>query len=353
MTQRTDLETPPDVQAPLAERARPPATLDLPPARLGLRWRPLTEADVPELHPLLTAIEEADGAPFRTDVDEVAEKFQGAWKDVPRDTLGGVDTDGRLRAWACVEVRPGDAHTVRAFLEGGVHPQWRGRGVGRALLAWQEGRGRQKLAASGKDLPARLVLFVEDDAVATRRLAGAAGFTARRHYRCMRRDLAGPLPQVPPLEGLRIVPWSPDLDDAVRLAHNDAFRDHWGSEPATPESWTGGRSKFAPAWSSLALDDSGDRPVVAGYALSNRYEQDWAVQGFTSGYTATLGVRRAYRRRGVAPALLAASMAAFRADGMQYAELDVDSENPTGALGLYTRLGYEVVHGSAMYSVEL
>jgi ribosomal protein S18 acetylase RimI-like enzyme len=55
----------------------------------------------------------------------------------------------------------------------------------------------------------------------------------------------------------------------------------------------------------------------------------------------------------VAPALLAASMGAFRADGMQYAELDVDSENPSGALGLYTRLGYEVVHGSAMYSIEL
>jgi mycothiol synthase len=139
----------------------------------------------------------------------------------------------------------------------------------------------------------------------------------------------------------------------VRQAHNDAFRDHWGSEPATPESWAGGRSKFAPGWSFLALDESGDRPVVAGYALSSRFEQDWAVHGYTSGYTGTLGVRRAYRRRGVAPALLAASMAAFRDDGMQYAELDVDSENPSGALGLYSRLGYEVVHGSAMYSIEL
>ena len=87
--------------------------------------------------------------------------------------------------------------------------------------------------------------------------------------------------------------------------------------------------------------------------MSGRYEQDWAVLGYTTGYTDTLGVRRAYRGRRLAPALLAASMAAFRADGMQYADLDVDTENPSGAHSLYARLGYEVTHGSAMYSIEL
>jgi mycothiol synthase len=347
------LDDEPGVLPPIADRVRAPARLALPPAALGLTWRPLTDADVPSLHVLLAAIEEADDAPFRTDVDEVAESLRGGWKDVPRDTLGGVDADGRLVAWASVEVRPGDTRTVRAFLEGGVHPQWRGRGVGRAVLAWQEGRGRQKLAESGKAAPARLVAYVEDGAVGTQRLVRAAGFEPRRWYRGMRRDLAQPLPDIPPLDGLRVVPWSPDLDEEVRQAHNDAFRDHWGSEPATAESWAGGRSKFAPAWSFLVLDETGDRPVVAGYALSSRFEQDWAVHGYTGGYTSTLGVRRAYRRRGVAPALLVASMAAFRDDGMQYAELDVDSENPSGALGLYTRLGYEVIHGSAMYSIEL
>lgn len=339
--------------APIAVRAGAPAALTVPSPSLGLRWRALERSDAGDLHTLIAAIEDADGPPYRTDPEEVAEKFDGAWKDMARDSLGGVDADGVLRAYGTVETRPGDTTTVRAFLEGGVHPELRGRAIGRELLAWQVGRGRQRLAASGKELPARLATFVDDGATSTQQLLTAAGFGPRRYYRAMRRDLAMPLPQVQLDPGLRIAPWSPDLDEHVRLAHNDAFRDHWGSEPATAESWTTGRSKFAPPWSFAVLDETAEQTLVAGYAMSSRYEHDWAMLGYTAGYTETLGVRRAYRRRGLAPALLAASMTAFRADGMQYAELDVDTENPSGAHGLYARLGYEVTHGLALYSVEL
>jgi ribosomal protein S18 acetylase RimI-like enzyme len=352
MTHSTTTATSPAL-APLAERVQAPDTLPIPSDGLGLRWRPLEPADAPALHVLVSAMEEADQPPYRTDPEEVAEKFDGDWRSPALDSLGGFDTDGVLRAYGFADVRPGDTTTVRAFLEGGVHPDRRGRGIGRELLAWQTARGRQKLVESGKEVPARLAVFVEDHATAHQRLLTAAGFAPRRYFRAMRRDLAVPLPVVELDPGLRVVPWSPELDDATRLAHNDAFRDHWGSEPQTPESWTAGRSKFAPGWSFLALDESGDEPVVAGYALSGRYEHDWAALGYTTGYTDTLGVRRAYRGRRLAPALLAASMAAFRADGIEYAELDVDTENPSGAHGLYARLGYEVTHGSAMYTIEL
>jgi ribosomal protein S18 acetylase RimI-like enzyme len=77
------------------------------------------------------------------------------------------------------------------------------------------------------------------------------------------------------------------------------------------------------------------------------------VAGRTSGYTDLLGVRRAWRGRGLAVALLAAATAAFRADGMQDAALDVDTANPSGAHGLYAALGYRATHGSATYALEL
>ena len=347
----------PSSLAPLAHRVRAPETAPVPPATLGLRWRPLERADAAAWHGLVAAIEDADQPPYRTDLDEVEERFDAAWRDWPQDSLVGVDAEGNLRAYGTVEVRPGDATALRAFLDGGVHPEVRGRGIGRAVLAWQDARGRQKLAASGKELPARLAAFCDDGAPGTERLLRAGGFEPRRYYRSMRRDLAAPLPVVELGPGLRLAPWSPELDEQVRLAHNDAFRYHGGSQPATRESWGSNRAKFAPSWSFVVVDDAAadapDGTVVAGYALSDRYEQDWAVAGYTSGYTATLGVRRAYRGRRLAPALLAASMAAFRDDGMQYAELDVDTENPSGAHGLYARLGYEVTHGSALYSIEL
>jgi ribosomal protein S18 acetylase RimI-like enzyme len=94
-------------------------------------------------------------------------------------------------------------------------------------------------------------------------------------------------------------------------------------------------------------------PLVAGYELAARYTEDFAVRGYSFGYTDILGARRAYRGRRIALAALAAGMRAFAADGMQYAALDVDTANPSGAHGLYASLGYVKTTGSRMFSIEL
>jgi len=258
-----------------------------------------------------------------------------------------------LRAYGCLEARPGDETTQRVFVMGGVHPLSRGAGVGRALVAWMTRRAKDILEESDKDVPGRIAAYLEDTSPSHWHLYEAAGYQANRFYSNLRRDLREPV-RHPELDGgLRIVPWSEELDDAVRLAHNDAFRDHWGSEPATPESWAQGRSMFAPGWSFVALDDSAGTPDVAAYLLSGRYEQDWPVAGYSSGYIETLGVRRQYRGRKLAVALLGAAMEAYKASGMEYAELDVDTDNPSGAFGLYSTLGFTKAQGSRMYSIEI
>ena len=55
-------------------------------------------------------------------------------------------------------------------------------------------------------------------------------------------------------------------------------------------------------------------------------------------------MRREFRGRGIAQALLADAMRRFAAAGMEVASLDVDSENPTGALALYVKMGYAAVN---------
>jgi mycothiol synthase len=367
--------------APIAERAAAPATLTLPTAG-GLTWRAATREDAPAWLALRNRIAPADAQPYVETLEEIEELFDAAWRDMAADSLLGFSTDpaddGALVAWAQVDCLPGDVSLVRAFCWGGVHPDRRGEGIGRELFAWETGRARQLLAASGKDVPARIATFVDDDAPVTKhRLYERAGFGVRRYYSDLARPLTGPdatpVPEVELSGSLRLVPWSTDLDEATRLAHNDAFRDHWGSQPQTREQWAQ-RAGFAPEWSFLVTDEAPDvdallaspdtdadtaaalragEPLVVGYQLAARYTEDFPVRGYSFGYTDILGARRAYRGRKVALAALAESMRAFAAEGMQYAALDVDTANPSGAHGLYASLGYVKTSGSRMYSIEL
>ena len=78
--------------------------------------------------------------------------------------------------------------------------------------------------------------------------------------------------------------------------------------------------------------------------LCAAYPQDWETVP-REAWVNTVGTRRAWRGRGVAPWLLTESLERVAASdtGFERAILGVDSDNPTGALRLYRRLGFEDV----------
>ena len=71
------------------------------------------------------------------------------------------------------------------------------------------------------------------------------------------------------------------------------------------------------------------------------------------GWLEHISVRRPWRGRGLGRALTAEGLRRLRAAGMTEAMLGVDAENPTGALGLYERLGFEVHQRTTAYRLEL
>ena len=329
-------------------------TLPAPPSDPTLTWRPMTAEDIPAWHRLLQDMATVDDPSERHTPEDLHDAlFDGSWKDPSRDTVLGLDADGAARAFGLVEVPSGDVHTIRAFCWGGVHPQWRGRGTGRALLAWQEALGRERIAsASTQGAPGRVLVHADDHRHDERRLLERAGFAQLRWFVELSRPLDDAPAPVAPGDGLRVVPFDSALSERVRHAHNEAFADHWGSEPRTREAWERtfleGRH-FRPGWSFVALDGE----AVAGYCLTSAYEQDWPAQGYTAGWTDILGVRRAWRRRRVASALLTATMTALRDDGIERAELDVDTDNPSRALDLYTALGYRESRRTIVYGKDV
>jgi mycothiol synthase len=327
----------PAAAVPLRERVAAPERVPVP-ETAGLEWRPATTGDLDLLAELHTAIARADHPNYTQSREEIEDELGHSWVDLDADTLIALTDDGAVVAFGQAMLMPGKETLVRSILFGGVHPEFRGRGIGRQLLAWQEARALQQLATVELTLPGWIMLYADDRSERTHRLAAASGFRPARYFTGLSRVLADPIPEIRLPEPVRIEPYRAALRAATLEAKNAAFRDHWGSQPMTAEQWESmlGLSVFRPDLTFLAL--AGDE--VVGFLTSEVNEDDWPGQGYSSGYIPLVGVVREWRRQGIAPALLAQAFAAFRDQGLERAVLDVDTDNPTGALGLYTGMGF-------------
>ncbi len=129
-------------------------------------------------------------------------------------------------------------------------------------------------------------------------------------------------------------------------AVEEAFASEWGHRRRTYEEW---RKRvydwrnFDPSLVPVAWD--GDE--VAGVSLNYPKRMgDW-------GWIGSIGVRPAWRGRGLGLALLHESFARFRQIGETAVALGVDAENPTGATRLYQRAGMRVLYQADLWQKEL
>jgi mycothiol synthase len=307
----------------------------------GATWRPLTSSDAAALETAVEAARVADhGQEVRT-LDDLVRELTDPRAPAATNTLGLVLADGSLAGWAIVHERFQARLARRVFLDGDTHPALRGRGIGGQLLGWAIARGEETLTAQPADLPRFLEAFRDVTSTGAVALHLGHGFAGVRTYMDMRRDLTAALPAEPVVAGIRIVPYDATYADAVRLAHNEAFADHWSSEPVSEADWDRdfvGDPHFRADLSLVAVAGG----EVAGYSVNYCGEADWVASGVRDAWIGQLGVRRAWRGRGLATALLVRGMDTFRAAGMDVASLGVDAENQTGAVGLYERAGFVV-----------
>lgn len=311
-----------------------------------LRWAPPERAELPAWERLLAAAEAVDARGEVLDAADLADEWASVWSDPEQNAVFVWDGD-ELVAFGWLRVVPGTRTKHKITLWGAVHPVRRGAGIGRALLQWQVERARKVAAAMPASVP--VLLEVEHDTRMTDAVALARrfGFDEARWFVEVQRPLDEPIESPRPLGGLEVRPWEPGLSEPVRVAHADAFADHWGSEPRSAEEWDqwyAGHRNFRPDLSFVALD----RTEVAGFVLCAAYPQDWEANGYRDAWVNLVGTRRPWRGRGVARALLLRSLEAMAdaPDGFERATLGVDAENSTGALGLYERVGFREVRRS-------
>ena len=308
-------------------------------AEIGMR--PLDPTtDRPAIVELITAVNAFDDVPYFPTVESLAIDWAPAPTfDPERDAVLAFEGD-RLVAAAQHEWRERDRNVVHP-IEIWVHPDARRRGLGTRLLAWGEERARTAVAdGSGgpTELPHGFRLGVPRHVTPGMAFAAARGYTPVRYGFVMRRDLSEPIPDVPLPESLEVRPVVPDDHRRIWDADIEAFRDHW--DPAVRND-----DDFAQFFRNPDLDTTmwqvaWDGDQVAGSIVNTIYPEENANVGVEVGWLDHVSVRRPWRGRGLASALIVRSLAVLRERGMAFAALGVDAENPTGALGLYERFGF-------------
>jgi mycothiol synthase len=310
------------------------------PAIPGLRFRRFAgEQDYAVIAELLTTANLADGIDELYDAAMLQHEYEHETGFDPRADLVLVDVDGALVGY-------GDAsRSVRAgrgvYSTGGsVLPEWRRRGLGRAILRHNERRLRE--IATGHEDPGGRVLnsWIDDDQGGARQLLEAEGYQPVRYGFAMRRPSLDDLPEAPLPEGLEIRPVRPEDHRRIFDADTEAFMDHYEARERTDDDFVG---MFAAPYLDTSLWRvawEGDQ--VAGSVMTSIWPTENEKLGVRRAWLDHISVRRAWRRRGLARALIVSALDGLPDRGIDEAMLGVDSENPTGALALYESLGFVV-----------
>jgi mycothiol synthase len=302
-----------------------------------LELRPVSIDDAPTIHALIRSAEVHDRFPLVTNLAEVEEYFAEPHFDPEHDARLAL-VDGEPAGWGRIWHAPSGEREERAYLSGTVDPRHRGKGVGTAVLEWQIERGTERLRAHPGDLPRHLRTIEYDWVSDALDLYRRHGFQEVRWMEELLRGLDA-IPEVDSPDGVAIVAWNRAHDEAARVVKNTAFADHWGSTPTDAATWAtwleGHGTRLDLSFLALAGEE------VVGYCLNEHYPDDEELLGRRDGWIGSLGVLREWRKRGVASALVVRSLRAFAGEGFTHASIGVDSDNPTGAAGLYRALGFE------------
>jgi ribosomal protein S18 acetylase RimI-like enzyme len=175
---------------------------------------------------------------------------------------------------------------------------------------------------------------------------GGVGLELVRRWWRMDRSLAASPPVPPAVAGYTLQDATAVPPDTWAQAHNLSFADHWRFTPRDSEELMAGRP---PNLSLMAVAGSGG-PAALTLGQIERYEADRRPQPV--GVISSVGTLPEHRRRGLASWLVAEAMLRLHAAGARHASLYVDGQNPTGAVDLYRKLGFELAFETEVWEAS-
>lgn len=304
------------------------------------------ESDFPKMLDLINASKGVDQIERSDTLDDIERNYSHLNNSDPYQDMIFAELNGKTIAYGRVEWNISADGEWLGFLLAFVHPGWRRKGIGSAILCYQESHLRQiaEEQLEAGELPENtrcyFETFASDTEVSKETLLKKKGYSEVRYFYSMVRPLSEPIEVTPMPEGLEIRTVQHDQFRMLWDANQEAFKDHWGFVPASENDYQG--------WLKEPLKDPNlwkvawDGDQIAGMVLNYLDQDENEEYERQRGYTEDICVRRPWRKRGLARALLTRSLQMFKDMGMDHASLGVDTQNLSGALNLYESVGFRV-----------
>lgn len=335
---------------PLSETVAIPNTPSIP----GLSFRRFRgESDFDILANVIQRSREADLYDIVDTPEDIANDFRNIQNCDPGKDMFFVEINGTAVGFCrCQWHERTDGVRTYEHYEYLV-PECRGRGLRHMMLRENERRLREVAKGHPRESGKFFEVHTNSAENHLKSLVEGEGYRPFRYTLLMVRPSLDHIPSTTLPEGLDVRPVEPAHYRAIIGAAQEAFRE----EPNfTEESWTEKGLKalsespeFRPEIWQVAWDDD----EVAGAVLNYIFPEENKKLKRNWGWTAAIFVRRPYRSRGLASALIARSFELLRKEGVSEAALMVDSENPSGANRLYERMGFRLFSRYTAYRKTL
>ncbi len=289
----------------------------------------------------------ADGSDWALTAEDVGHWYEHSpgWDPAVDEVI--IEHEGRVAGFAAVRHVPDTDGTQVYSLQCALVPELRRRGIGSALLRFNIARARERAAVELSGASVLLHAGAAEGSPGAMALLEGAGFKVARYFADMVRPDLDAIPDLPMPPGLEIRPVEATQHRRIFEADSEAFRDHWGGIDESEDAFASffGGPRFRPDLWRVGWD--GDE--VVGVVMVRPMDAYDAAHGTRRAEVNGVSVRRPWRGRGLARALVSDALRGVRDEGFSSATLGVDADNPTGALGVYEAVGFSVTTRQRAY----
>jgi len=315
----------------------------------GYTMRPATIEDVAATVEMLNVTSQHLHGKDEFTIETITQEWTYPGLDLARNTRLVETQDGQIVAY----FELWDVHDIPAqnWLWWKLHPNHYNQGIESVMMAWAEDLAKSNI----ERCPPQAKVSISGAAQSTdnymQQAYDAAGMTVNRNHWNMLIEMteAPPAPQLPDHITIRSFNY-PDEARSLFEAVDESFQDHFGYIKGDPDKEFAhfmheikANDDFDPAFYFVAVDTHTND--LAGMSLCLKKARHDPEQAWVD----TLGVRRPWRRQGIALALLQHSFGKLWDAEIPRVGLGVDASSLTGATKLYKKAGMHVSRNYISY----